>query len=218
MRILLAAALAAFLPSAALAAVPDLKIVTKDGKAVPIVEEDTGSIQDRPLVKTRERLNAQFKKDFLFLEKIDTAPGQTLIGRYAVAGGPLRLTIYEITKEKGGDHRMLRVIATKWCKDGDVAEFTTDVKKRDEDVFFVVAEKTTSAEQLNPHQKYMASQGDALLVKGFGTNWNLSQLKFKLSEKKADGKDVDFAKDADWLASNLIDPQWVVSIRIIGAE
>jgi len=30
----------------------------------------------------------------------------------------------------------------------------------------------------------------------------------------AGGKDVEFAKDAVWLVGNLIDPQWVVSIRI----
>ena len=47
------------------------------------------------------------------------------------------------------------------------------------------------------------------------TNWNLSALKFRMLEKDAAGaKDVEFAKDADWLVSNLLDPQWVVSIRI----
>ena len=210
----------AVISTPAFAAPPALTIATKDGKDVPVVEEDMSGIQDRPLVKTRERLNAQYKRDFLFLDKVETKPGETLIGKYTVKGDPLRLTVYEISKEKSADHRTLKVLATKWLKDGETAEFTTEIRKLEEDVFLVTAEKTKSADELDPHLKYMASQDGELLVKGFGTNWNLSQLKFKLSEKKkgAAPKDGDFAKDADWMVANLIDPLWVISIRVIGAE
>ena len=54
-----------------------------------------------------------------------------------------------------------------------------------------------------------------ILLHGYSSDWSLSALRFRMVEKgAAGGKDVEFAKDADWLVGNLIDPQWVVSIRI----
>jgi len=63
--------------------------------------------------------------------------------------------------------------------------------------------------------RYMNTQGDAILVNGYGTNWNLTALKIWMLEQNAAGvRDVEFAKDADWLVSNLLDPQWIVSVRV----
>ena len=53
------------------------------------------------------------------------------------------------------------------------------------------------------------------LVNGYNTNWNLTALKIWMLEQNAAGvRDVECAKDADWLVSNLLDPQWIVSVRV----
>lgn len=197
-------------PSASVGA-PAITLTGADGKTVALETEDTGGIKDRPLVKSKKRLDKQYGHEFLFLDKVEATPGETLTATCEIAGGPLRLTIYEIAKDDGAE-RTLRVIGTKWYPDGALAQFTTTVAKHAEDVFLVTAEKTTDPAQLDKHLQYMETQGDELLVKGFGTNWDLSKLEFKLAEKKSDGT---FSKDADWLVGNLDDPQWVASIRVV---
>jgi hypothetical protein len=206
--------LLALLFAAAVSTGPSIAITDGAGKAIPVEAEDTGGIADRPLVKTRERLDAKYKKDFLFLDKVSAPLGTSLTGKWTVSGGPMRLTVYELAKAKDADHRTLRVMATKFLKDGETAEFSTKVEPLEEQVFLVTAEKTKDEKQLDKHLEYMATQDDELVVKGFGTSWDLSQLKFKMSGKAA-GKSDDFAKDADWLVGNLVDPQWVMSIRVV---
>ena len=41
------------------------------------------------------------------------------------------------------------------------------------------------------------------------------ELKFKLAEDTS-GKPFGFYRDAEWLVDNLINPEWVVSIRLDG--
>ena len=203
----------AFLATAA-ASAPPITITGEGGKAVPIEAEDTGGIKDRPLVKSKKRLDAKYGHEFLFLDKVETTVGATLTAKCAIAAGPLRLTIYEIAKDGDAD-RTLRVVGTKWYADGATAEFTTTVAKHAEDVFLVTAEKEPDEKTLDAHLRYMQTQGDELTVKGFGTNWDLSKLEFKMAEKKSDKSDGTFSHDADWLVGNLDDPQWVTSIRVI---
>lgn len=189
--------------------------LTADGKDAPILDEDTGRLEDRPLVKTKERLDAKHGHPFLFLEKVLAKPGTKLSGRYEVEGAPMRVTLYEIAKEKNADHRMLRVLGTRWCRPGETAAFEGEARDVEEQVFLITAERTKSAEELDSHLQYMNSQGDQLLVKGFGTNWKLTELKFKLSGKTPDRKEDDFSHDADWMAGRLIDPAWIVSLRVV---
>src|SRR6476646_4766399 len=146
------------------AAAPAITITTADGKAVPIEAEDTGGIKDRPLVKSKKRLDAKHGHEFLFLDKIEAAPGAALTAHCPIGGGPLRLTVYEIAKDDGAE-RTLRVIATKWFADGATAELATTVAKHAEDVFLVTAEKEADASTLDKHLQYMQTQGDQLLVK-----------------------------------------------------
>jgi hypothetical protein len=207
--------------AALLAAPPAITLANGSGTAVPLVVEDTSGITDRPLVKTAERMKTKIGHDFLFLDKIDVKDGTALVGRYTVTvdDGPLRLTVYEITKQKNGD-RMLRVLASGYYKSGDVAEFKATAIAAEEDVYLVSAEATASATDLNPHLRYMNAQGNEIVVKGFSTNWNLSQLKLKLAAKETPASkanpanDAEFTKDADWLVDNMIAPRWVVSVRI----
>jgi hypothetical protein len=89
------------------------------------------------------------------------------------------------------------------------------VRKFKEHLYLVTAEAVRGDDPLNAHLRYMNTQGDAILLQGFSTNWNLSTLTFQMQEQDAaPGRGVEFAKDADWLVGKLLDPQWVVSIRI----
>ena len=189
--------------------------LSANGKDAPILAEDTTRLEDRPLVKTKERLDKKHGRPFLFLEKVMAKPGTKLSGSYHVEGSPMRVTLYEIAKERDADHRMLRVLGTKWCRDGETASFDGEARDVEEQVFLITAENAKTADELDQHLKYMASQGDQLAVKGFGTNWNLSELKFKLSGKSADKKDEDFSHDADWMADHLLDPAWIISLRVV---
>lgn len=193
---------------------PAITVRTGDGASVPLELEETSGLANRPLVTTQERLREKFKRDFFFLRKINVPEGTSLIGRYPVTDGPMRLTIYEITKKKGAE-RQLKVVASGFYKSGEVAEFKTEAHKFEERVYLVTAEATGSAEELNPHLRYMNTQGNEILLKGYSTNFSLSSLRFKLAEKpKRGGGETEFAKDADWLVDNLIRPRWVVSIRV----
>lgn len=90
------------------------------------------------------------------------------------------------------------------------------MEKFDEHLYLITAEAVESETQLNPHLQYMNSQNNEIILKGFSTNWSFSSLRFHLSEKKdeAEKEEVEFTKDADWLVHNLINPQWIVSIRL----
>ena len=104
---------------------------------------------------------------------------------------------------------------TRVYLEGETAEFKSDLRKFAEHVYLVTAEAVTAHDQLNARLRFMSTQGDAILLQGYSTNWNMSTLRLRMVEKGAGGgKDVEFAKDADWLVSHLIDPQWVVSIRL----
>jgi hypothetical protein len=51
-------------------------------------------------------------------------------------------------------------------------------------------------------------------VQAYRTSWSLI-VKSRLLEKGERGaREGEFARDADWLVSNRLDPHWIVSIRI----
>lgn len=201
-------------PAGTLAGPPDLRIVSPDGVRIALEAEDLRGLSARPLVATRDRLHERFRKEFIWFYRARIADGTPVVGRWTADRGPLRLTMYEITKNDDTP-RWLRVVGTRVYRTGETAEFRTDLRKFKEHVYLVTAEAVAADDQLNAHLRYMSSQGDAILVQGFSTNWNLSALRFRMVESRAAGaKDGEFARDADWLVSNLIDPQWVVSIRI----
>ncbi len=202
------------LPAAALAGPPDLRITTQDGTPIGLQIEDLQGPSARPLVATRDRLHERFRREFIWFFRTRIPDGTPVVGRWTLDRGPLRLTMYEITKNDDTP-RWLRVTGTRVYRQGETAEFRTDLRKFKEHVYLVTAEAVTADDHLNPHLRYMSAQGDAILVPGISTNWNLSTLRFRMLEKDAGGaRDVEFAKDADWLVGNLLNPQWVISIRI----
>ena len=202
------------LPAPTAAGPPDLRIVTREGAPISLETEDLRGPSARPLVATRDRLHERFRKAFIWFYKAQIADGTAVVERWAAARGPLRLTIYEITKNHDTP-RWLRVIGTQVYRQGETAEFRSDLKKFAEHVYLVTAEAVTAHDQLNAHLRFMTTQGDAILLQGYSTDWRLSTLRLRMVEKGTAGeKDVEFAKDADWLVGNLIDPHWVVSIRI----
>jgi len=202
------------LPAGTHAGPPDLRIVTRAGARIALEPEELQGPSARPLLATRDRLNERFKREFLWFFKVRIPDGTAVVGRWTADGGPLRVTMYEITKNEGAP-RWLRVVGTRVYQKGEIAEFQTVLKKSSEHVYIVTAEAVTAADQLNRHLRYMNTQGDAILVNGYSTNWNLTALKIWMLEQNAAGvRDVEFAKDADWLVSNLLDPQWIVSVRV----
>jgi hypothetical protein len=202
------------LPRTADAGPPDLRITTGTGAQLTLEPEELQGPAMRPLRSTRDRLHQQFRKEFLWFFKARIVDGTTVVGRLTVDRGPLRVTMYEITKNEGAP-RWLRVVGTRVYRAGQLAEFQTILTKSLEHVYLITAEAVSAVDQLNPHLRYMNTQGDQILVQGYSTNWNLSVLKFRLLEKSEGGaREGEFARDADWLVSNLLDPYWIVSIRI----
>lgn len=202
------------LPAGTAAGPPDLRIATQEGTPIALETEDLRGPTVRPLVATRDRLHEQFKRAFIWLYRARIADGTAVVGRWSTDRGPLRLTMYEITKNHDTP-RWLRVIGTRVYRQGETAEFRSNLRKFAEHVYLVTAEAVTAHDQLNAHLRFMTTQGDAILLQGYSTDWSLSALRLRMVQKgAAGGKDVEFAKDADWLVGNLIDPQWVVSIRL----
>jgi hypothetical protein len=192
----------------------DLTITSQDGAAVPLQAEDLAGIKARPLAKIKERFDGKQKKDFVQLYVVTVKAGDVLRGAYTLKDGPYRLTAYHITKEAKGP-RTLRVVSTRFHEEGATATFEAKVEKREEDLFLITAEKVASADELNSHLKYMASQNNEVLLRGYSPNWTLTALKFKMSGKEGlkQGAD-DFEKDADWLIEALVKPEWILAIRV----
>ena len=118
-----------------------------------------------PLLATRDRLHEQFRKVFIWFYKARIADGTAVVGRWVVDRGPLRLTMYEITKN-ASTPRWLRVIGTRVYLEGETAEFKSDLRKFAEHVYLVTAEAVTAHDQLNAHLRFMSTQGDAILLQG----------------------------------------------------
>jgi hypothetical protein len=197
----------------AFAGAPEILITLADGRKIVLEPEDTSGIAARPLVETRDRLSRRFKKDILFLYKMRVEEGVSIIGRHKIGQGPARLTAYEITKARNSN-RQLRVAGSQFRRLGETAEFKTVVNKFDEHLYLITAESVTSQGQLNPHLQYMNSQKNEIILKGFSTNWNFSSLRLQFLEKGGAAREGEFSKDADFLVNQLIDPQWIVAIRL----
>jgi hypothetical protein len=117
--------------------------------------------------------------------------GERDVGRWAADRGPLRLTMYEITKNHDTP-RWLRVIGTRVDRKGETAEFRSDLRKFTEHVYLVTAEAVTAHDQLNAHLRFMSTQGDAIFLQGYSSDWSLSALRLRMVEKGAVG-----AKDGE---------------------
>jgi hypothetical protein len=163
----------------------------------------------------RDSLAETMGKGFFSLGRIQVKADVEIIGECNVTNVPCRLTVYEVSKAAGGG-RELRVVATGYHDKPEKASFRTKLPNLEEHVFFVTAEKVASRDELNSHLQYMDSQGNTIALKGYGTNWNLSQLKLKMAGKTpgAEQKEDEFEKDGQWLIKQLIRPIWVMSIRV----
>lgn len=194
---------------------PKVKVATADGKAVPVLPEDLTGLTARPLVKTRDALDKKFRKGFYSLYRVQTKVGTELVGEYDVTTVPCRLTVYEVTK-RGDADRELRVVATGYHDKPGKAVFRKKIETLEENVFFITVEQVTSAKELNSHLRYMESQGNEILLKGYGTNWSLSALRLKMAGKTEGpaAKEDKFEKDAFWLIDQFLNPLWLISLRI----
>ena len=192
-----------------------VKMTTSEGLPAPLLPEDLSSLISRPLVKTREALDKRFGKGFFALYRVKAKVGTELAGEHDIVTVPCRLTVYEISKRPGAS-RELRIVATGYHDKPEKAVFRKTVERLEENVFFVTAEKVTSAGDLNSHLRYMEEQGNAILLKGYGSNWNLSALKLEMAGRNAKQKEREdvFERDALWLVDQLKNPLWVMSIRI----
>lgn len=192
-----------------------IKVTTSEGQAVPLTPEDLNGLTSRPLVKMQEALVKKYHNRFLSLYRVQAKAGTELVGEYNVESVPCRLTIYEISKRAGAG-RELRVVTTGYYVKPEKAVFRKKVEKLEENIFFITAEKVASAGELNFHLQYMESHGNYILLKGYSTNWNLTALKVKMAGKnKGDEKgEVEFEKDGYWLVEQLINPLWLMSVRI----
>lgn len=192
-----------------------VKVTTSEGQAVPLLPEDLTGLSSRPLIKVREALDKKIHNGFFSLYRVPAKAGTELVGEYNVTTVPCRLTVYQISKRNGAG-RELRVVATGYHVKPEKAVFRQRVEKLEENVFFITAEKVAAATELNSHLRYMESQGNAILLKGYGTNFDLSMLKLKMAGKNT-GNDhgaIEFEKDAHWLVAQLINPLWLMSVRI----
>lgn len=202
-----------FCAFAAAGSIDGITIQTADGKIIPLQKEDLSGLKNKPLRNTKEKWDHKFNKDFLSFLKIDMEADQEVAGTCKVNEGPLRLTVYQITKGKNTP-RFIRILSTKFYEGNNVAEYRTKIQDMEENVFLITAEKADSADELNSHLKYMSTRKGDVELEGYSTNWDLSKLKLKFAGKGEALNNDSFVKDADWLIEQLIDPQWIISISV----
>lgn len=193
-------------------AFPDFVLISPTGKVIPLDVEDLTCLKDHPLAKTKMRLDNKYRKDFFLLYKSKIAAGTQVIGQYKLTKDPLRITVFEISKQLNTDRR-IRVVATGFYQMGETAEFQTEIGNLEESIFFITAEAVESKDQLNPYLQHM-DQVDNVILKGYSTNLSFSVLKMKFSGKDQSGELVQVTEDFDWLVSQLIKPVHVISVRV----
>jgi len=191
---------------------PDFVLISPPGKVIPLEVEDLTGIKDQPLAKTKMRLDNKYGKDFFLLYKAKIAAGTQVIGQYKLTKDPLRITVFEISKQLKTD-RKIRIVATGFYQMGETAEFQTEIGNLEENIFFITAEAVESKDQLNPYLQHI-DQVDNVILKGYSTNLSFSVLKMKFSGKDQSGKLVQVTEDFDWLVNQLINPVHVISIRV----
>lgn len=191
---------------------PDFVLISPPGKVIPLEVEDLTGIKDQPLAKTKMRLDNKYGKDFFLLYKAKIAAGTQVIGQYKLTKDPLRITVFEISKQLKTD-RKIRIVATGFYQMGETAEFQTEIGNLEENIFFITAEAVESKDQLNPYLQHI-DQVDNAILKGYSTNLSFSVLKMKFSGKDQSGKLVQVTEDFDWLVNQLINPVHVISIRV----
>jgi hypothetical protein len=192
-----------------------IKVSTSEGQVVPLLSEDLTGLISRPLVKLQETLDKKFHEGFYSLSRIQAKAGTELVGEYDVVTVPCRLTVYEVSKRVGAA-RELRVVTTGYHTKPEKAVFRRKIEKLEEDVFIISVERVSSANELNAHLRYMESQGNTIILKGYSTNWNLTALKLKMRENRPENEqgDAEFEKDGLWLVNQLINPLSLMSVRI----
>ena len=191
---------------------PDFVLISPPGKVIPLEVEDLTGIKDQPLAKTKMRLDNKYGKDFFLLYKAKIAAGTQVIGQYKLTKDPLRITVFEISKQLKTD-RKIRIVATGFYQMSETAEFQTEIGNLEENIFFITAEAVESKDQLNPYLQHI-DQVDNVILKGYSTNLSFSVLKMKFSGKDQSGKLVQVTEDFDWLVNQLINPVHVISIRV----
>ncbi|MDH4219650.1 MAG: hypothetical protein OEY18_04815 [Candidatus Aminicenantes bacterium] len=191
---------------------PDFVLISPPGKVIPLDVEDLTGIKDQPLAKTKMRLDNEYGKDFFLLYKAKIAAGTQVLGQYKLTKVPLRIIVFEISKQHNTDRR-IRVVATGFYQVGETAEFQTEIGNLEENIFFITAEAVESKDQLNPYLQHI-DQVDNVILKGYSTNLSFSVLKMKFSGKDPSGKLVLVTEDFDWLVSQLIKPVHVISVRV----
>lgn len=191
-----------------------LKLLGSDGRAVELHSDDPVGLMTRPLREFKQRLDQLHYPDFLQFRKISVKYGSDIRGSLQISQGPLRITVYNLFRELPDGEFSIRVVSTGYFLPNELAELQTIVHDYKNNVFIMTAEKVRDAHDLNSHLAYMASQDNTILLKGYGTSWNLSKLKLKMRGKTTSAADEDaFVREADWLVSRLINPQWILFIR-----
>ncbi len=192
---------------------PKIELISSEGKNIPLDVENLSGIKNRPLLKTKEHFDQKYYDGFFLLYKVKAEVGSDVLGKYTLERGPLRITVYEISKEFDS-LRMIRVLATGFYTKGSGFEFRTKIRELEEHIFFITAEAADSEAQLNPLLDYLHEQSDEIILRGYSSNLSLSKLKFKLSGKDEMKREVEFTKNFDWLVSQLKNPVRIISIRV----
>jgi predicted regulator of amino acid metabolism with ACT domain len=191
---------------------PDFVLISPQGKGIPLEVEDLTGIKDQPLAKTKMRFDNKYGKDFFLLFRAKIAAGTQVTGQYKITKDPLRITVFEISKQLNSDRR-IRIVATGFYQAGETAEFQTEIGNLEENIFFITAEAVESKDQLNPYLQHI-DQVDNVILKGYSTNLSFSVLKMKFSGKDTSGNVVQVTEDFDWLVNQLVDSVHVISIRV----
>lgn len=113
---------------------PKIVVTTSKGRKIPLELDDLSGIKKRPLAKTKERLDKKYYEGFFLLYRIKVSDGTHVKGEYTLVRGPLRITIFEITKQFNAV-RKVRVVTTGFYQIGDKVEFEIIIKKLEENVF-----------------------------------------------------------------------------------
>lgn len=192
----------------------NINLNTPDGTSVTLLNDDPKGIITRPLRKTKERWDKKYYKDFLQFRKISPSfIGKDIRGQLKIENGPARITVYQISRLDDKNDMSLRVIITGFYQASEIALIDTSIYDMKNNVFIITSEKLETADELNTHLKYMNQQNNSITLNGYSSNWSLSKLRLKLSGTTESINNETFVKDADWLVSQLINPQWVIFIR-----
>ncbi len=194
-----------------LARAPKIEV---NGKPGDVTVQDLSGFLTRPLRLLVNRNNKKFGEGFLAVYALGVRPGDELKADLRTELPGVRVTVYQVLREKKGDPRYLSMPQSVYFEKAGTGEYREKLGPFDSQYLVFVFEKTDSPDEKNIQIRYFEERMRKLVIASYKTNLLLSSLKVKMKDLGGDQASDFFERDAQLLIDRLDRPQRIVILRL----